>query len=78
MALQKRKIGTVLDGDLVERAREIAAAEGKSLAQVIEEALRAHVARRSIGESAVQRMRGVFKLSRGSWDEVLRTELYDS
>lgn len=43
----KRKIGTVLDEDLVRRAKILAAGEGKPLQRILEEALQEYLESRS-------------------------------
>ena len=47
----KRKIGTVIDEDLLRRAKVVAAAEGMPLSKVLEGALREYLSRRRGGRS---------------------------
>ena len=47
----KRKIGTVIDEDLLRRAKMVAAAEGMPLSKVLESALREYLSRRRGGRS---------------------------
>jgi len=71
----KTKVGTALDPKLLRRVRSIAAREGKRLNQVIEEALSAHLARKSsAGAGVVARSAGMFKLSKEEVDKILREE----
>ena len=72
----KVKVGTVLDQDLLQRTRSVAAQEGKRLSQVIEEALSEHLKHK--GEhrpaSMVKRSRGCVPASTVVIDRVMREE----
>lgn len=72
----KIKIGTVLDAELLRRARSVAAREGKRLNRVLEEALADHLKRKSAGKpgGVVARTAGSLKLSRRHVDRILREE----
>ena len=71
----KTKVGTALDRELLRRVRSTAAREGKRLNQVIEEALRAHLARKtSPDHGVVARTAGMFKLPKREVDRILRHE----
>ena len=72
----KTKIGTVLDTELLRRARSVAAREGKRLNRVLEEALASHLRRKSTGTPAgvVARTAGSLKLSRRHVDRILHEE----
>ena len=72
----KAKIGTVLDAELLRRARSMAAREGKRLNQVLEEALAGHLKRKSAGTrgGVAARTAGSLKLSRRQVDRILREE----
>jgi hypothetical protein len=73
--LMRAKIGTALDRDLLKRARSMAARQGKPLNQVIEEALREHLARGcSKGSSIVARTRGNLRVSKEILERILREE----
>jgi hypothetical protein len=74
--LMKSKIGTVLDHELLRRARSIAAREGKRLNQVLEEALADHLSRKSGGNAGrvAARTAGNLKSSRKQVDRILREE----
>ncbi|GMU58227.1 MAG: hypothetical protein AMXMBFR33_73730 [Candidatus Xenobia bacterium] len=74
----KKKIGTVLDERLIDRARRAADLEGKTLAAFIQEALIAHLARRQAPHGAsVAQVKGAFRLSARDLEEVLQAELYE-
>ena len=72
----KTKIGTVLDHELLRRARSVAAREGKRLNQVLEEALSDHLKRKTAGQpgGVVARTAGCLRLSRRRVDRILREE----
>jgi hypothetical protein len=71
----RTKIGTALDRDLLKRARSVAARERKPLNQVIEEALKEHLARRSTkGPSIVARTKGNLSISKEKLERILREE----
>jgi hypothetical protein len=72
----KTKIGTVLDTGLLRQARAVAAREGKRLNQVLQEALTAHLKRKSLGSrgGVAARTAGSLKLSRRQVDRILREE----
>jgi hypothetical protein len=73
--MMRTKIGTALDRELLKRARSMAVREGKRLNQVIEEALKEHLARKcSIGSSIVARTRGNLSISKETLDRILREE----
>lgn len=72
----RRKIGTTLDAALYERAKEAARREGRSLNEVIEEALAHYVARDDSRASLVEQTRGSFKVSERIFRAVLDEDLY--
>ena len=74
MAHVKVKIGTVLDRELLRRARLAAAREGKRLNQVLEEALAGHLSRQGKSPGVAARTAGSLKLSRLELDRILRAE----
>jgi len=72
----KTRLGIALDPELLQRARAIAIQEGKRLNQVIEEALSAHLIRKSSANSApvTARTAGCLELSKGRVDRILAEE----
>ena len=72
----KIKIGTALEAGLLRQARSVATREGKRLNQVLEEALAAHLKRKSAGArgSVAARTAGSLRLSRRQVDRILRQE----
>ena len=72
----KVKVGTVLDRELLRRARSVAAQEGKRLNQVIEAALSEYLKRRSAGKTGTvaERTAGLLKVSKRTLDRILREE----
>lgn len=76
--VMRRKIGTILDEDVINRAKMVAAAEGRSLAQVVEEALRVYLAHRVSGASStVMQTMGLVKGSRSQVGVALSVDPYD-
>lgn len=80
----KRKVGTVLEEELLWRAKRAAVREKKTLSLLLEEALEAHLARLE-GPGAgrrkglVQETRGVFKVERRLLEAVMAEEgLYEA
>ncbi len=71
----RKKIGTVLDESVVERAKVRAARDGKTLSALIEDALVRYLAE---GEDAVARSFGMLKLTPAELEEVLTLDYYDS
>jgi hypothetical protein len=72
----KTKLGTILDQDLLRRARSMAAREGKRLNQVIEEALIDHLNRRDGDHMARVTLRtiGCIRVSKRVVDQILECE----
>ena len=72
----KAKVGTVLDRELLRRARAVAAQEGKRLNQVIEAALSDYLTRKSAGKAGrvADRTAGLLKLSKRTVDRILREQ----
>jgi hypothetical protein len=72
----KTKIGTILDDGLLRRARAVAAREGKRLNEVFEEALAAHLQRKTgvTRSGTVARTAGALRLSRRRVERILREE----
>lgn len=80
----KRKVGTVLEEELLWRAKRAAVREKKTLSLLLEEALEAHLARlegpgAGRRKSLVQETRGVFKVERKVLEAVMAEEgLYEA
>jgi hypothetical protein len=71
----KRKVEAVLEEALVRRGRSVAARQGKRFDEVLEEALAAHLKRRSkTHASRVAETAGSMTLSRRKIDRILRDE----
>lgn len=75
----KRKVGTVLEEELLWRAKRAAVREKKTLSLLLEEALEAHLARleepgAERRRSLVQETRGVFKVDRKLLKAVMAEE----
>jgi hypothetical protein len=72
----KKKIGTVLNEDLLRRARSIAATEGKRLNQVIEEALSEYLLRKfpRVTGGVAARTAGCLALPKSRVERILRQE----
>jgi len=73
----KRKVGTVLDEELLWKAKQTAAREKKTLSHVLEEALQEHLARLERGgppgaKARVKETAGVLKVSKKVLAAVLR------
>ncbi len=72
----RTKVGTVLEAELLRRARSLAAREGKRLNRVLEEALSEHLdreQRRPAGD-VVARTAGMLKAPRRVVERILREE----
>ena len=76
----RRKIGTLLEERLLERARGRAAREGKALNALLEEALEAYLARGSARSSRhlVEKGWGAFRVSRRQLNEALKHDVLDT
>jgi len=75
----KRKVGTVLEEELLWRAKQAAVREKKTLSLLLEEALEAHLARlegpgADRCRSLVQETRGVFTVNRKLLEAVMAEE----
>ena len=71
----RKKVGTVLDVVVLERARSRAAQEGKPLASLIEDALIRYLAD---SESQVALSYGLLIVSQADLEDVLEADLYDA
>lgn len=71
----KRKVGTTVDAALYQRAKETARRQGRSLNEVIEEALGRYVTG-ATGSSIAVQTRGSFKVSERVLRRVLEEDLY--
>lgn len=80
----KRKVGTVLEEELLWKAKRAAVRERKTLSLLLEEALQEHLSRlegrrAARGKSLVEETRGVFKVSKKLLKAVLAEEgLYEA
>ncbi|UCD84822.1 MAG: hypothetical protein JSU92_01140 [Deltaproteobacteria bacterium] len=73
----KKKIGTIMEEDILNRAKWTALKEGKKLNQLIEDALESYIKEKDKGrrdKSIVQATKGVFKVNKKVVDEILRQE----
>ncbi len=73
----KRKVGTVLEEELLWKAKQAAAREKKTLSRVLEEALQEHLAHRERGEppggkARVEQTAGVLKVPKKVLTAVLQ------
>jgi plasmid stability protein len=74
----KRKVGTVLDEEVVTRLKVVAASEGRALSAIIEEALRQYLATRNQTESSVVlASAGTLKISRRQLQQLLDLDPYE-
>ena len=74
----KRKVGTTLDENLYLKAKDVARLEGRSLNEVIAEALERFLASRRSGVSVVKETRGTFHASAKTLRTVLEEDLYET
>ncbi len=73
----RKKMGTVLDEELLTQARLIAVKEGKKLSQVFEEALREYLAKgegKVKGKSVVEETKGALKADKKLVMKILEEE----
>ncbi|HLC43317.1 MAG TPA: hypothetical protein VJO34_17035 [Methylomirabilota bacterium] len=76
----RQKIGTALDGDLLQRAKVHAAQEGKALNELLEDALKVYLSRRS-GASpkrVVEESWGVVKMTPKELRKALQVEIFET
>lgn len=67
-------MGTVLDEELLKEVKLIAARENRRISEVIEEALREYLRRRSQAKRVVKRTRGAIPVSPESVREIMAEE----
>ena len=75
----KRKVGTVLDEEVLQAAKVLAAREDRRLSEVIEEALREYLRRKQLrlrGEGLVRRTKGTLAAPGELIAEILAEEDY--
>ena len=72
----RRKIGTILDADLYERAKAAAQRRGVTTNAVIEEALKRYLASTGRVASVVRETRGAYRVSQRSVRTALHDDLY--
>ena len=70
----KRKVGTVLEEELLFRAKELAILQKRPLSQVFEEALRSYLARFQGKKGVVGATRGVMDISSEALGAVMEEE----
>jgi predicted transcriptional regulator len=74
VAEMRRKVGTVLDEEVLRAAKVLAARENRRLSEVIEEALREYLKRRELKKGVVRRSRGALSAPRELVQEILAEE----
>lgn len=74
----RRKIGTILDAGLYLRAKEAARQQGRSLNEVLAEALERFLDNRAMRPSVVAETRGTYKVSARALRAVLEEDPYDA
>ena len=74
----KRKVGTTLDEQLYRRAKEAARQEGRSLNDIIAEALERALSSTSSRASAVAETKGTYRISARALRRVLEEDPYDA
>lgn len=70
----KRKVGTVLDEEILRAAKILAARENRRLSEVIEEALREYLKRKQLRVGAVRRSKGALPAPSELVQEILAEE----
>jgi hypothetical protein len=73
----KRKIGTTIEEHLYRRAKEAAQRQGRSLNDLIAEAIEQTLSR-SGGASVVAETKGTYKISPRTLRRVLEEDIYDA
>ncbi|MGQ0569584.1 MAG: hypothetical protein ACT4P5_08655 [Armatimonadota bacterium] len=74
----KRKVGTTLDAGLYRRAQEAARQQGRSLSDMLEEALERFLSSQMSRASVVSDTKGTFKVSAKMLRAVLEEDPYDA
>lgn len=74
----KRKVGTTIDEALYSRAKEAARERGRSLNDVIEEALERFLSSQEVRGSIVAETKGTYKVSAKALRAVLEEDLFDA
>jgi len=72
----RRKVGTTLDATLYQRAREAARGQGRSINDVIEEALARFLASGTSRTSVAAQTKGSFRVSARALRAALQEDLY--
>jgi hypothetical protein len=76
----KKKIGTIMEEEILNRAKWMALKEGKKLNQLIEDALKNYILKRDAGgrdKSIVQATKGVFRVDKKIVDKILKEPFYE-
>lgn len=76
----RQKVGTVLDEDILKRAKVRAAQEGKAFSELLETALQAYLSRqgRTSGRRLVDESWGVFRVTRKELKDALKGEILET
>ena len=76
----RQKVGTILDGDILTRAKVRAAQEGKAFNELLEAALQAYLSRHAgtSGRRLVEESWGVFRLTPRELREALKGEILET
>lgn len=76
-SIMKKKIGTIIDEDLLWEAKKLALDQKRPLSQLLEDALRAYIEQskqKNKGGSIVLQTKGMFKLPRDVVEAILEEE----
>jgi hypothetical protein len=74
----KRKVGTTIEERLYRRAKEAAQRQGRSVNDLIAEALEQTLSRSGGGASVVAETKGTYKVSPRTLRRVLEEDIYDA
>jgi len=72
----KRKIGTTIDATLYEQTKDVARRQGRSVNDVIQEALARYIAGSGSRPSIVEQIRGSFRVSEKMFRAIREEDLY--
>jgi len=74
----KRKVGTTIDEELYQRVKDAARVQGRSVNEVLAEALERFLTSRPSPSSVVRETRGIFKVSARTLRAVLEEDMYEA
>lgn len=74
----KRKVGTTIDEGLYQRVKDAARAQGRSVNEILAEALERFLNSRSSPSSVVRETRGAFKVSARTLRAVMEEDMYEA